>query len=148
MNTNDGFPISSWNDSYKINIPVIDEQHKKFLELVDVAKYNLESSAICDNNKIIQELEDYLDYHFTFEEELFENSGYPDLLLHKHKHKQFVEKIRQFKMDAESNNPLIAKKLVEFMSKWFISHILDKDPNYVEYVLNLKNDADKHIEIY
>lgn len=134
MNTNENSAFTSWNDSFRVDIPEIDEQHKKFLDLVDDAKNNLESSENKGTNKIIKALEDYASYHFAFEEELIGNSEFPNLLMHKQEHKQFIEKIRQLRLDVESTNPLVAKKTVDFMRKWFISHILDNDRKYVDYI--------------
>ena len=128
--------LVSWKDCYKIDVPEIDEQHKKFLDLVNDAQIKLDSSESGDFDSIINALEEYAKYHFAFEEELFEKSNFPDLTQHKQEHKQFIDKVRQLRLDFEYTNPLVAKKTIDFMCKWFISHIIKNDRKYMDYIIS------------
>ncbi|MFO8066212.1 MAG: bacteriohemerythrin [Bacteroidales bacterium] len=134
--------LVSWNDCFKINVPEIDEQHKRFLDLVDDAQMKLDSSEFSDFNSIIKALEDYASYHFTFEEEVFEKSNFPNLTQHKQEHKQFIDKVRQLRLDLEYTNPLVAKKTIDFMRKWLISHIIKNDRKYLDYIISIPVSTD------
>ena len=135
-NKKDNSAPGSWNDCFKIDVPEIDDQHKRFLELVDDAQAKLDSSESRDLNSIIKALEDYAGYHFAFEEEVFEKSKFPNLEQHKQEHKQFIDRVKQLRLDLEYTNPLVAKKTIDFMRKWFISHIIKNDRKYLDYVIS------------
>lgn len=141
-NKKDNSAFVSWNDCFKIDVPEIDEQHKRFLELVDIAQMKLDSAESSDFNSIIKALEDYASYHFTFEEKLIEKSNFPDLTQHKQEHKQYIDRVRQLRLDFEYTNPLVAKKTIDFMRKWFISHIIKNDRKYLVYIISLPVSTD------
>ena len=141
-NKKDNSALVSWNDCFKIDVPEIDEQHKRFLELIDDAQMKLDSSESEDFKSIIKALEDYSSYHFTFEEELFEKSNVPNLTQHKQEHQQFIDKVRQLRLDHEYTNPLVAKRTIDFMRKWFISHIIQNDRKYLDYINSIPVSTD------
>ena len=138
----DDSALVSRNDCFKIDVPEIDEQHKRFLDLVDDAQMKLDSDESGDFKSIIKSLEDYASYHFTFEEELFEKSKFPNLTQHKQEHRQFIDRVRQLRLDLEYTNPLVAKKTIDFMCKWFISHIINNDRKYLDHINSIPVSTD------
>jgi hemerythrin len=50
-NKKDDSTLVSWNNCFRIGVPEIDEQHKRFLDLVDDAQMKLDSSESNDKHK-------------------------------------------------------------------------------------------------
>jgi hemerythrin len=126
---------SSWNDSYALDIKMIDEQHKKFFMLFDeiqIAQRNGESHEVI--SEYIQELENYVNYHFRIEETLMKHGNHPDMEFHLSQHNIFRRKVADFKLASEYENMVILDQMVIFMRKWFLTHIFNDDSKYVPYV--------------
>jgi hemerythrin-like metal-binding protein len=123
-------------NKYLLNIKSIDEQHRLFIELLEEelrSKNKLDSANLID---AINQLEDYVKSHFNTEELLLEKSGYSDLESHRAQHLFFIHKVDEMKMELTYNNPLLYDKLIEFMKKWFLAHILNTDKRYLATVNN------------
>jgi hemerythrin-like metal-binding protein len=127
---------SSWSDFYSLGIKEIDEQHKGFLDMLDNAAKNLASADLNQHKEIIQKLQDYFINHFTFEEDLMKYSGYEKLEEHIGQHKMFISRVNQLKTELDYENPVLSQKIMDFMRKWFVSHIIQTDKQYKEIVVN------------
>ncbi len=129
-----------WKDQLMLDIPAIDEQHAGFFRL-------LEEMTILDRKKgkatrqksmlIIHRLEDYLKNHFKAEEDLMKKAGYANLDMHVAQHQFFIKKVEEFKHELSFDSTFLLEKLIDFMKKWFLSHIMHTDYLYKEEVKKL-----------
>ena len=136
-------PGQSWNDSFLLNIDVIDNQHKKFFELFDLILALNKSKAAVELSSVINELQDYAQYHFETEETLMQNADSENFVLHIIQHQFFINKINEFTIAQNYNNPVLTTQIVVFMRKWLLMHITETDKRYVESVQSflLKNES-------
>ena len=121
---------SIWNENFVLNIPQIDEQHKKFFELFEKVSEGDEQKEPEELNKLLIELENYLEYHFKEEEQFMKDIGYNDYENHKKQHEFFLKRIEEMRQEFDYKNPWLFDKIRTFIKKWFISHILHKDFEY------------------
>lgn len=129
--------IQTWNDSFLLNIEIIDKQHKKFFEIFDLIlllRKNEETDSKLFN--VIEELQDYAHYHFQTEESLMRRANSPDLELHIMQHDFFVKKMKEFRIAYNYNNSVLIEQIVIFMRKWLLMHISEVDGKYVETIQN------------
>ena len=129
-----------WNDSLSLGIQDIDDQHKKFLEIINdllTAMHNKKSKEI--QSEIIDKLIGYAFYHFSKEERYFSKSNYPYAEEHKKEHETFVDKIIQFKKDYEENKITLSIDMINFMNNWWINHINTSDRKFQPYVKDVEN---------
>ena len=81
----------------KTGIKLIDEQHQLLISLVNdfekAISKDIDEIYIGD---ILQELINYISYHFKAEEELMARNNYPDFATHKQKHDELVKKVIDF----------------------------------------------------
>jgi len=128
-----------WKTSYEMGIPVLDEQHKTlfsiYLEL-DKLQHAQPSPSKDSIWQMVQQLQDYTQFHFREEEALLQKASYPDFDDQHNEHELFSRLIIQFKIEFDYDNPLIIENILQFVKKWLISHILKKDWKYRECVLN------------
>jgi len=129
-----------WDQKYSVNIKTIDDQHKRFFEIINKIHFTLrqprvESEAL---KKIIQEFIDYAEFHLVFEEKCFEITGYPDTINHCQIHNNYRQQIALFSLSIQeptANIPQIAQEIAQFAQDWLSSHILSTDQKYSQYFL-------------
>ena len=119
-----------WIPEYNTGIDVIDDQHKRILDYINEI---VEISDGTDRARVKQILDNIIDYtqsHFTFEESLQEEAGYNYRVPHKRVHDLFIKKI-EFYRDRFEMGQSIEGELHEVSSKWLINHIQHDDADYV-----------------
>jgi len=133
--------LIKWDsETMDTGIGLIDSQHKKLCKII-----NSFSTALNDGkdkevlSKIVEELLDYTQYHFSVEEEYFEKFDFPEKDLHKSEHKYFIEYFKgiQKGFDKKTKKKDMATKaesmdVLKFLIEWFITHITGSDREYIE----------------
>lgn len=129
----------NWKNTYSIGISIIDEQHKKLLEILnelyDAHQMGASKEIV---NSSLQKLAEYTDYHFDAEENMLQENNYPDLDDHIMEHNIFKQKISGFMREAQNGNLLLSIKTIDYLKDWTINHILGTDKEYSDYLLNIE----------
>lgn len=132
-------PYISWKNSFNIGISVIDDQHKKLVEIInelyEAQRLGTSQSII---NDVLIKMEDYTKYHFDMEEEMQHANKYPEIMQHKIEHREFIDKLTLFKRDSKKNNLLLSLKTIDYLKDWTINHILGSDKDFGEYLRNIE----------
>lgn len=132
-----------WTDKYLLNIDGIDHQHMKFFELCNEKENPDDAETHQQLVAFIDELEDYLKYHFSYEESLLLKAGYIDYEKHVKQHAFFIQKVEELKQELNYKNTLLFGKIILFMKKWFLSHIMESDGKFKSVTLDyLKNNPE------
>lgn len=126
--------MKNWDDKYLLDISIIDEQHRGFFMLLEHELWGIENPTQEHMIDLLDKLENYLRVHFIDEESLLEKSGYPDLRNHKLQHSYFIQKVNEMKLELTYKNLFLYEKLIDFMKKWFLAHILQYDKKYQEVI--------------
>jgi len=127
----------NWSENYETGINEIDEQHRKLVAIgakledmlyvghsIDYYDYIIET---------INELRDYTEYHFSFEEKKMEERGYDRFELHRMEHLYFIKRIDKLSLqDIDSQQISVIQEALVFLSKWLFGHILKEDMMYVD----------------
>ena len=126
--------IVTWDDKYSVNVSEIDNQHKKLVDLInklhDAMKQGKSKEVL---SEIISELINYTDVHFKTEEKYFDKFNYPKSDAHKTLHKNFVDKVLDFKNKYESGNAALSIEIINFLKDWLINHINGSDKEYSSF---------------
>ncbi|NOZ45289.1 MAG: bacteriohemerythrin [Chlorobi bacterium] len=125
--------LIEWNDTYKLGIESIDNQHKK---LIDIAN-KLYAGLMQKKGKevilsVFKGLIEYAQQHFSFEENFFKQFNYPEQKSHIKSHQKFIAEIDILKNDFKHDNIKIYAKTIDFIQTWINHHILISDREYVE----------------
>jgi hemerythrin len=126
-----------------VSIKELDEQHRVLFGLINqlyeaMEERNLQddpsyASAIQELATIaaaIDEMSDYISYHFTCEEEYLLENEYPEYDQQKTAHKIFVDRVARFQSDFDAGNALTAKEIADFINVWLVDHISVSDKKY------------------
>ncbi len=115
-----------WDDSLKIGIPEIDQQHKLMID-----QMNLLVQALKDNKgpeeiqKILQFLDRYVEQHFGFEEQCMHRYQCPIAATNAQAHQQFIAKYQAIKAEFNAHGPsfMLVLDISQNLLDWFINHI-------------------------
>ena len=122
--------IMKWVPEYNTGIDVIDDQHRRilyYINEIDAIDVNTDRERV---KQILENIIDYTQSHFTFEESLQEEAGYKYRVPHKRVHDLFIKKIESYRDRFELGHSIEAE-LHEVLSKWLINHIQQDDADYV-----------------
>jgi hemerythrin len=123
-----------WKDEYSVGVEKIDRQHRHLFEIINKL---IDRSASSSDFKIVSEtLTEMLKYakeHFTTEEELMQEYGYPEIEQHKEQHIYFFKTTAELSINALNKQSMVASEIVEFLKMWLTLHILKCDMKYKEF---------------
>lgn len=123
------FEIFPWNPHLETGIALVDEQHRKLVELINrLAEQHVQGANEAAIQGILAELVDYAHYHFESEEGIWQQdlSGNTWMDQHLQAHRQFFDHVVALQ---QSQRPFqaVLDDLFAFLTQWLASHILDND---------------------
>ena len=126
-----------WKDEYNVNVSIIDEHHKKFVQILNNLNRMIREEPCKDNvSDIFFALANYAEHYLLQEEIYFKNYKYPNFQQHKAAHQNFIDRIIRFREDYEKHEPDVCVEMSEFLQDWFRQHILEYDRDAVEFLVN------------
>ncbi len=127
--------IISWSEEMELGIPEIDQQHRKLVDMLNEFYHELEEGHREEAVKhFLKELEDYLRYHFEYEESLLQRVGYPDTANHRKTHEMFKKLYREEVEKFLKGDRKALRELVAFTLSWLYTHIMKTDRKYANYM--------------
>lgn len=126
--------LYTWSVKYNTGNFVIDHQHKQLLLLINNLREVCQQVEFQPTllNIIFEEVTNYTQYHFKTEEEMMNSVNYSGIEAHKELHRDFVEKLVQFKIHAKSGTAYIDLAFCQFLKDWLIGHIAVEDPKIIQ----------------
>lgn len=122
-----------WDESYDTGIESIDSQHRLIVNYINLLHQASREGSRPKVEQVLDELIDYTETHFAFEESLMEEHGYPHLVTHKKVHHSFTTKIKQYQGRFYKGED-ITNRLLSDLKVWLGNHIMRDDNDYVPIV--------------
>ena len=134
--------IFKWSDKFDTGIPLIDQQHRRLVELLNQLISHLAwQSGAPVLNAILEELTRYVVVHFSSEEEIWQQYFQGDdwEIDHKQNHRNFIDEVLKLKAE-ESVKPFgdVIAEIVSFLTHWLAYHILENDKRLAQAVLAMQ----------
>ncbi|MGE4351118.1 MAG: bacteriohemerythrin [Bdellovibrionales bacterium] len=129
--------LMTWDNSYSVGIPSIDEQHQKLMKMIN----DLHDGMVAKKSRevlgpILESLVTYTVEHFDYEEKIFAQTAYPQTASHKQEHaklKQRALEIRdRFKSSASGT---LSLEVLNFLRDWLSGHIKGVDKQYSQHLI-------------
>ena len=127
--------IFRWTDECKVNIEVLDQQHRELFDIVNELERALRVGA---GNAVTEGLLDrlvtYAGLHFSAEESLMQRYQFPGLPTHRIEHDMFRRQMMGFLEQYRAARPGVAVELLLFLETWLKSHVLKTDKQYSDFL--------------
>jgi hemerythrin-like metal-binding protein len=130
--------IVQWDESLSVNNPVLDEQHRQFIKLINdldeltSGRGNLTKQVV----DAVDFLESYAKTHFAYEESYFIEHDFPEARLHQEEHNVFIQTIMHMRreLDMEGATARLANDISRFVGDWLIMHVRGVDHRYQVFI--------------
>jgi len=148
--------ILTWNDQLLVGIESVDNQHRHLVALINrLDELNALGADLQTVLETVKQLVEYTVEHFQHEEQLMMEAGFNPRMQDQHcqQHQEFIDKMQQVHVEAQSDVSVISKDLLDFLVDWLCHHILKTD-KLMAISLNQGIDAeqvsidkDEHVDI-
>jgi len=124
--------VVAWQDPMAIGDPKIDEDHRKFIALINAIEVINEKKLYAEIGVLLQKLGQFSEAHFLREEELMVSVGYPQVPAHAAQHRRTAKKFSEITEQFSSAKTVEQQKeccllLSEVLNDIFVKHILKED---------------------
>lgn len=125
-----------WKDEYSVGINSIDQQHKKLINLINQLQTAVNYSTGEEfEREALDELVNYTKTHFSYEEDVMEQNGYPDFDAHKSQHVRMIKKVEEVLAEYEKDRDTAMENALSFLREWLINHINGTDKEYSRFLI-------------
>ena len=113
----------------------MDEQHKNIVDIIN----GLHEAILDGRNKevlsrILQELINDAQTHFSYEENLLKTHAYPELEEHKTFHNQLAVQVLDMQKRYLDGRTTLSVEMTNFLKNWLSDHILRVDVKFTPYL--------------
>jgi hemerythrin len=120
-----------WQEDYSVNVAEIDDQHQELFKLMNdlyEAIVSGRSKEVLDT--VLETMTNYANYHFEYEESVFDECGFSESASHKEEHQAYVQKVSEFKQGSEQNRPMLPIDVINYLKDWWLDYICVTDKKY------------------
>lgn len=120
-----------WNMEYSVGIEFIDKQHQHLFDLINRFESWTESGKSKDD--VMSVFDDILSYtvtHFSEEEQMMIDNGYPDIAEHHQRHQELIDAAKKLRADYDKGESGAADAATLFLQHWLTGHIQKTDMKY------------------
>ena len=128
-------PIVEWNDSFLVGVEPFDGHHKHLVNLLNRSFAELVHAAPLEScGELLDELSDYVSYHFVAEELWMMENSYPRYEKHIAEHNNYIRQLQEFQQDYRQGRAETSLEVFTFLRHWLIEHILTSDADYGRFI--------------
>ena len=123
--------IIKWRASYETGIPSMDEQHRKFIGLINTMYHVMRNDkGPGEIDTVLAEMSEYANSHLRDEEALLKENGYAEFENHLALHKEYLKKMEELRAEWEKDKTAGAKNIYGFLRQWWLGHVVEEDRKY------------------
>jgi len=133
--------VVSWSSELETGMEVLDQQHRKYIDLLNVYLQEATEQLATDNksNNLKESFGFLLGYaaeHFLTEEEIMKEKDFPGYAAHRKEHQHFMKHVGQLSRELKTQgfSEKLSREVNFYAIEWFIDHILGSDMELVEYL--------------
>ncbi len=133
--------ILKWNEKYQTGVKQFDQEHQQLLQRFNDLYTNIFECETLEQEckltaDVLQDLLDYVKYHFTAEEELMQKYQYPEYEEHRKAHGYFIKEVAALLTKHEGGELALSFPIFTFVKDWIDNHILIVDKRYSDFFKN------------
>ena len=125
----------TFTSSLSVGYNAIDEQHIRWIELINAVYKSLESGSSKEKlGMVLKDLVDYTVWHFGFENKMMTEYNYPEKDSHMKLHRDFIAEIKKLEERYNSGEDIMGVNVLEFLKNWLSDHIMKIDTKLGAYL--------------
>jgi hemerythrin len=127
-------PLMNWREEYRVNVVIIDQQHRKLIELLNEMDNGLKAHRGREAvGPVLSELVTQTSAHFAFEEDLMKKFGYPAYEAHRLQHQALVKMVKDFQKRIQEGESSAMDDVMNVLKQWLDIHFLGTDKQYTVF---------------
>lgn len=138
----DSFEVFPWNENFETGLPLVDEQHRQLVQLLNtLGRHLIYQSDQSTVDTIFNELVEYSVRHFKTEENIWHQFLPTDSWeAHHEEHILFTSEVIRLK-SGKSSKPAnaVIEDILSFLTHWLAYHILESDMRMARIVLAVQS---------
>lgn len=125
-------PLLQWTDEFTVNVPHLDEQHRKLVYVLNSLYDALQTGQQPETlQSLLAQLTQYTVTHFAAEEKHMEEQSLTDLAEHAAEHKRIAQQMQELKLRVDhGETERLTPDLLAYFCEWLRSHIQIVDRKY------------------
>jgi hemerythrin-like metal-binding protein len=128
-------PLISWDDEFSVGVGAIDGQHKGMMRLINEIDEVIQKGGTYDQfSSILNDLIDFMNRHFAYEEKLMAENNCPNLERHKKSHVRLRQELSGWQEKVAKAGSEEMNEHMLFLRIWFPGHILNVDKKDADYL--------------
>jgi hemerythrin len=126
----------SWNPSYETGLHFIDQEHAALLtRLNTLIELLSQNAAVAAWLPALDALIDTVTDHFTHEEQIMDNVGFPGFHAHRQQHQYLLQDLAEFRAKVTAEGSVKdTLATVRFLKFWVLKHMVQEDTKIGQYV--------------
>lgn len=136
-----------WSSDLDTGVGVVDEQHHQYFNLLnDYLKKATEklsgSEQAFDLLEKFKFLHEYAEEHFSTEEAMMIEAGFPGYDSHRGEHLYFLKHVEDLFLQMKTNgfSPSLSREVNYYIIEWFVEHIRLTDKKLAKYLKEKSTD--------
>jgi len=130
-------PLLQWSPRFSVWIQDLDEEHRDLFSHINdlwvCIEQNFEKQKLAE---AIERTTAAMKAHFSHEESLLQQWGYPQAAQHAQEHQQLLVRLKSLSSMVERTDPAaINSDSIDFIGEWLCNHILKSDFRYASFKL-------------
>ena len=122
-----------WEDKFSVGISIIDQEHKKLIDILNKASFaNERNDNAVETLELLGDMIEYSRKHFSAEETYMLKFKFPEYQLHRNEHLDFIDNTIRSHHSFISGDYQIANEILEYLKQWLVNHIQVTDKKYID----------------
>jgi hemerythrin-like metal-binding protein len=140
--------LLSWDEQYEIDVEQVDKEHRKLFEVInDLHEAMSEGKGREQVSQSLEDLEEYVDYHFSSEREFANDCGFATDCTschkaHQHAHDAFEQQVHDLRVRHDDGELTVPIDTMQFVKTWVTEHVGGMDQQLGDYVNGERDAAD------
>jgi len=124
-----------WDDDYEIGMSEIDRQHRHLVDIInELADAMIAQKGHETVPQILEKLVDYIQLHFTTEEEVMRRENYPALEKQCREHLEMTGELLELRKNYAKSHEISPSEVLGFLCTWLKNHILESDMDFGRFL--------------
>jgi len=121
----------TWSHACSTGVKAMDDQHGILMDTMNDLRLALvHGSGREQVSEHLSQLIEFTRLHFSSEERLLEQHGFPGIAEHRNAHQRLLGQIEEAAHRARNSDDVHLQPLLSFLRDWYLEHIEEQDQKY------------------